>query len=328
MPCTNTPCGTAGSAASDGAPPGPGRFGRPGPGIPPMEKWRDHMKKRIATAAVGLPILALVLVLFDTAVLNIAAAAVCLLALLELFKAAGLIRFRDLTAICCAFCALILFSHTPAVAHAFSYLCYLLVAGLFLVLLRRHAELRVEEVSYAFLMSLLLAASFYSLILMKVEGGAQVGMFYLLLVFGSAWWSDGGAYFVGTFFGKHKLCPSISPKKTVEGLVGGILTAILGNLLVCLGFRALCAAAAPLGYLRGPVEIDLAGVLLVTPAASLLGVLGDLSASVIKRQHGIKDFGHIMPGHGGAMDRFDSILFLGPLFYFIFNIFPLISVIS
>ena len=67
--------------------------------------------------------------------------------------------------------------------------------------------------------------------------------------------------------------------------------------------------------------------LLTTPLAALLGVLGDLAASVIKRQHGIKDFGHIMPGHGGAMDRFDSVLFVSPLFYFIFNIYPLILAI-
>ena len=68
-------------------------------------------------------------------------------------------------------------------------------------------------------------------------------------------------------------------------------------------------------------------MILVTPLAALLGVLGDLAASVIKRQHGIKDFGHIMPGHGGAMDRFDSVLFVSPLFYFIFNIYPLILAI-
>ena len=73
--------------------------------------------------------------------------------------------------------------------------------------------------------------------------------------------------------------------------------------------------------------MNLPAVALVTPVASLLGVLGDLSASIIKRQCSIKDFGNLMPGHGGAMDRFDSVLFIGPLFYFIFNICPLISAI-
>ena len=75
------------------------------------------------------------------------------------------------------------------------------------------------------------------------------------------------------------------------------------------------------------VEVHLVRILLVTPVLSLLGVLGDLSASVIKRQNGIKDFGNIMPGHGGIMDRFDSVLFISPVMFLIFKFFPLISVI-
>ena len=149
----------------------------------------------------------------------------------------------------------------------------------------------------------------------------------MLLVFGSAWWADSGAYFVGTFFGKRKLCPAISPKKTVEGLIGGVVTAVLGNALVCVAFQLFCSWVVPWGYIRSAVTINSPAVMLVTPFATLLGVLGDLSASIIKRQCGIKDFGNIMPGHGGAMDRFDSVLFISPLFYFIFNIYPLISAI-
>jgi phosphatidate cytidylyltransferase len=285
------------------------------------------MKKRITTAIVGLSVLALVLVFFDTILVSVLAAGITLLALLELFKAADLLRYWLLTAISGIFCLLIVFFNTPAVSHSFSYLCYLLVVALFLVLLRYHATLKVEQVSFAFLMSILLAVSFYCLIRMKELGGPQFGMFYLLLVFGSAWWSDSGAYFIGTFFGKHKLCPGISPKKTVEGLIGGIINAIVGNVLVCLVFQAFCQAAAPWGYIETAVSIDIPAVILISPVASLLGVLGDLSASVIKRQHGIKDFGHLMPGHGGAMDRFDSVLFVSPLFYIIFNIYPLISAI-
>ena len=181
--------------------------------------------------------------------------------------------------------------------------------------------------AYSFLMSILLAVSFYCLILLKEQTGPQMGMFYMLLIFGSAWWADSGAYFVGTFLGKHKLCPRISPKKTVEGLIGGIVTAVIGNVLVCLVFQAFCNWVVPWGYIKNAVTISIPAVALVTPFATLLGVLGDLSASVIKRQYGIKDFGNIMPGHGGAMDRFDSVLFISPLFYFIFNILPLISAI-
>ena len=285
------------------------------------------MKKRIISAAGGLALRAVVVIFFDTLLVNFLAAGICLLALFEIFKAADLLRFRVLTGVCGAFCVLILFLNTNAIAISFSYLSYLLVVLLFVMLLRDHDKLRVEQVAYSFLMSILLAVSFYCLILLKEQTGPQMGMFYMLLIFGSAWWADSGAYFVGTFLGKHKLCPRISPKKTVEGLIGGIVTAVIGNVLVCLVFQAFCNWVVPWGYIKNAVTISIPAVALVTPFATLLGVLGDLSASVIKRQYGIKDFGNIMPGHGGAMDRFDSVLFISPLFYFIFNILPLISAI-
>lgn len=285
------------------------------------------MKKRILSAGAGLTVLAVVLVFFDTMLVNVLSSGICLLALYELFKAARLLRYRMLAAVCGIFCVLILFLNTDAVAISFSYLSYLLIVTLFLMLLRNHSTLRVEQVAYCFLMSILLAVSFYCFILLKEQVGPQMGVFYLLMIFGSAWWSDSGAYFVGTFFGKHKLCPQVSPKKTVEGLVGGVVTAMLCNLLVAWIFQAFCNWVVPWGYIRNAVTVNLPAILLVTPAASLLGVLGDLSASIIKRQCGIKDFGNIMPGHGGAMDRFDSVLFISPLFYFIFNICPLISAI-
>ena len=285
------------------------------------------MKKRIISAAGGLALLAVVVIFFDTLLVNFLAAGICLLALFEIFKAADLLRFRVLTGVCGVFCVLILFLNTNAIAISFSYLSYLLVVLLFVMLLRDHDKLRVEQVAYSFLMSILLAVSFYCLILLKEQTGPQMGMFYMLLIFGSAWWADSGAYFVGTFLGKHKLCPRISPKKTVEGLIGGIVPAVIGNVLVCLVFQAFCNWVVPWGYIKNAVTISIPAVALVTPFATLLGVLGDLSASVIKRQYGIKDFGNIMPGHGGAMDRFDSVLFISPLFYFIFNILPLISAI-
>ena len=205
------------------------------------------MKKRIISAAGGLALLAVVVIFFDTLLVNFLAAGICLLALFEIFKAADLLRFRVLTGVCGVFCVLILFLNTNAIAISFSYLSYLLVVLLFVMLLRDHDKLRVEQVAYSFLMSILLAVSFYCLILLKEQTGPQMGMFYMLLIFGSAWWADSGAYFVGTFLGKHKLCPRISPKKTVEGLIGGIVTAVIGNVLVCLVFQAFCNWVVPWG---------------------------------------------------------------------------------
>jgi phosphatidate cytidylyltransferase len=114
--------------------------------------------------------------------------------------------------------------------------------------------------------------------------------------------SDSGAYFVGKFFGKTKLCPHISPGKTVAGLYGGILFGTLGGVLLA----ALFLPAVPL------VKIALYGALL-----SALGVAGDLTESIIKRATHTKDSGKLLPGHGGFLDRSDSMLFCAPTFYYL-----------
>ena len=128
--------------------------------------------------------------------------------------------------------------------------------------------------------------------------------FYFWMLFVCAWGSDTGAYFAGYFFGKHKLAPTLSPKKTVEGLVGGIL--------VCVG---LCIGLYFLVYHHAPGNwFKLIGSAVLF---SVAGVVGDLTASYVKRESGIKDYGKLMPGHGGVMDRFDSVLLIAPIMYFV-----------
>ena len=110
---------------------------------------------------------------------------------------------------------------------------------------------------------------------------------------------DMGAYFVGVTCGKHKLCPEISPKKTVEGALGGILSSIIISFILTLIF-----------------SINKAYVLIpLTVLFCIIGMLGDLFASVIKRSVGLKDYGNLIPGHGGILDRFDSILLIAPVLY-------------
>ena len=121
--------------------------------------------------------------------------------------------------------------------------------------------------------------------------------------------ADSGAYFAGTFFGKTKLCPEISPKKTVEGLIGGVISNGILMLIISL-FYQFVLKGEPIHYL---------GVLIAGMLAALIGLVGDLTASVIKRQTGIKDYGNIMPGHGGIMDRFDSVLLVAPFMYYMFT---------
>ena len=123
---------------------------------------------------------------------------------------------------------------------------------------------------------------------------------YIWLVFIFAWGSDTCAYFTGMFFGKHKLIPELSPKMTIEGAIGGVV----GTVLLTLVFARYFQEPNPMYF------IPLAMI------GSTVSQIGDLFASAIKREFGIKDYGNLIPGHGGILDRFDSILFTAPLTYY------------
>lgn len=131
----------------------------------------------------------------------------------------------------------------------------------------------------------------------------------MLLTFICAWSCDTFAYFTGRFFGKHKLIPHVSPNKTVEGSVGGVV----GAMVICIVYLLIVKNVFDTNMLQwSNVVVEGAVYGLVGGA---LSQLGDLIASAIKRDTGIKDFGWIFPGHGGFMDRFDSVMFIAPIMY-------------
>ncbi len=123
-------------------------------------------------------------------------------------------------------------------------------------------------------------------------------IFFLLLV---TWASDTGAYYVGTLYGRHRLAPTISPKKTVEGLVGGLIAAIIAGYLARWWFLP---------------ELSGLDCLILAALLTIAGLWGDLAESAMKRTVGMKDSGGILPGHGGMLDRLDSLLFATPVFYY------------
>ena len=133
----------------------------------------------------------------------------------------------------------------------------------------------------------------------------------ILIPFVIAFSSDAGAYFTGFFFGKHKMAPVISQHKTVEGAIGGVISAV-----VCMVIYALILQFVnfKVNYLYAVIY----GLL-----GSGAGIFGDLCFSVIKRQTGIKDYGNIIPGHGGVLDRFDSMMMVGPLTEALLILLPL-----
>ena len=145
---------------------------------------------------------------------------------------------------------------------------------------------------------------------LKLILAMEYGRFYILYVFCGAFVSDTFAFLVGSKFGKTKLAPDISPNKTVEGSIGGICGVILSFVIITL---------------IGKFKLSIAGNvfywILVGIAASVAGQFGDLTASAIKRYCKIKDFGNIMPGHGGILDRFDSLMFVAPIVYLFIKIY-------
>jgi len=135
-------------------------------------------------------------------------------------------------------------------------------------------------------------------------------IFFLLLV---TWASDTGAYYIGTLYGRHRLAPAISPKKTVEGLVGGLIGAII------------VAYAARWWFLPELSGLD---CLVLAILLTITGLWGDLTESAMKRSAGIKDSGGILPGHGGMLDRLDSLLFTAPAFYYYITLASRLRVIE
>lgn len=132
-----------------------------------------------------------------------------------------------------------------------------------------------------------------------------IGFFAVWLIFIAAWVSDTFAYFTGVLIGKHKAFPVLSPKKTIEGCLGGVVFAGLAGLLYAFALNK-----------GGVIDSDLyIPFLILGLAGSILGQLGDLAASAIKRNYEIKDYGKLIPGHGGIMDRFDSVIFVSPFIY-------------
>ena len=140
------------------------------------------------------------------------------------------------------------------------------------------------------------------------------GRLFLFIPFVAAFCSDSGAYFVGIAWGKHKLAPVISPNKSVEGMFGGIVFSALGMVLYTLIISSVTNLQA--NYLYAIIY----GVM-----GALAGVFGDLCFSAIKRQTGIKDYGCVIPGHGGILDRFDSVVTVAPLMELLLLLLPIVE---
>ena len=139
------------------------------------------------------------------------------------------------------------------------------------------------------------------------------GEWWLLVALPAVWLADSGAYFIGTKFGRHRLSPRLSPKKSWEGYLGGIVVGVLGTPLLLLLYQQLGLAPDS--------AITTGNAVVVGAAMALFPTLGDLGVSMIKRQVGVKDSGNLLPGHGGALDRIDSWLWAAVISYYLILVF-------
>ncbi len=258
------------------------------------------MVKRIITSIVAICVMIPCLLLADTLVFSGAVAVVSVIALYELFMCLGFGRKLYLTlplyAAAVAFPFLMRLLPTRTTVAMIAFLCAVLyLLYVFVLVVTSHGNLSYADALVAFTMALYVLTALNAII--YIHDFTEMGRHLYLLVFIGAWVTDTFAYFCGVLLGKHKLIPDVSPKKTVEGSLGGILFCILGFVVFGIIVKSF------FGGNPNFVFLAVSGLII-----SVISQVGDLIMSVIKRHYGIKDFGKIFPGHGGVLDRFDSIL--------------------
>lgn len=203
--------------------------------------------------------------------------------------------------------------------------CYVLV--LLIMMVAMHEKTKYVDIGVALIGSVAYSYAFSCFILIPDyyhinEAYTKQDCFWLfLMVFACSWLPDTGAFLVGRKFGKHKLCPKISPNKTVEGAVGGVIVAVIISNLVYLCYDSVIFKIYGAHTYGGGIKRFLV-ISAIVAVLSVLSMFGDLAASVHKRNCGIKDYSNLLPGHGGIMDRFDSSIFVLPALYAIFSSIP------
>ena len=261
------------------------------------------MLKRILTGVVAFCfVLVPVLFLADTVALPIGVALFALIAAYEILHCVGLHKNIPLSLpmylMSGAYPFILRYMAGEGLALMPLFVCVPLLTTL-AVAVFSHGKVDIRDASSGYVLWVYSFVGFMSLIYMHdmIAGGR----YFYLLAFIGAWITDIFAYFTGVLLGKHKLIPDVSPKKTVEGAVGGVVFCALSFVGFGLLYNTLWVA-------EGASKLSLVMMAVIGVLVSMVSQIGDLSLSLLKRKYGIKDFGKIFPGHGGVMDRFDSVL--------------------
>ncbi|MDE5936136.1 MAG: phosphatidate cytidylyltransferase, partial [Ruminococcus sp.] len=273
------------------------------------------MRARLISAAVGIAIMITMLIFHNTIFLPVMVSAMIAVMLFELLRAVKLDKCIPIliASEICGISMPFIYNHNfkyisfigkvnvlTEKLHLISFTITLLSAFvIFITWLNQHKKIRYEQIFFA-LASMILVPQAMTTMVRINRNGLNHGVFLLVMGLCGAWIADSGAYFTGITLGKHKLCPEISPKKTIEGFIGGIISTAVVFVIAFFVYNRFIA--------ENPMELGIAryiAVAVIGMVCAVIGTVGDLSASMIKRQIGFKDYGKIMPGHGGLMDRFD-----------------------
>ena len=280
------------------------------------------MLTRILTGVIAFVVFLPFLVHSDTIAYPIAMALCSVLSTYEMIRCVGLHKKHHVTIpLCLAAAALPLcvrlisgVHNTLLIAVAVCLVCmlYMLAVTIF-----SHGSINITQSMTAFAVSFYIIAAFSCMVFLRDFNDA--GAYLYLLVFLGAWVPDTFAYFTGRLFGKHKLIPDVSPKKTVEGAIGGALFCVLAFV----GFGFLYNS---FWLVEGRNALPIWLMAVAGLLSALVSMIGDLSMSVIKRHYGIKDYGRLLPGHGGFLDRFDSVLAVAVILAVAFGIADFVGV--
>ena len=265
------------------------------------------MKKRILTGIIGIPLLVPFIVFSDMWPLTVLMLFFALTGVYEMLKCTGALN-KPVIAIP-SFLVAAAAQILPRISELSGdrYLAAILLVYIaYTVLLMMGSvfskgKVKIADAAVSAVTTVYISFGFSSLILLRDR---EYGMVLFILALLIPWVSDAMAYFVGVFFGKHKLIPEVSPKKTVEGAVGGIVGVCVAAVIFGLVMQ--------FGFSKVPNYVIL---IVLAFVGGLLGMCGDLIASLIKREYGIKDYGNLFPGHGGIMDRFDSTIAVSTFMY-------------
>ena len=269
------------------------------------------MKKRVIAACALLPLLLVIVLALPKILTAILFGVMAAIGARELLLGTNLVkreRYVRYAMIVAFFTAVWSSLWTVYILVLLSILAFFSI--LFAEMLIFHKEVSFQELAMTFMAGFVIPFLLSSVVRLH---NWENGRFLILLPFVIAFLSDTCAYFAGRAFGKRKLAPNISPNKTVEGLLGGLLGACIGVAIYCIVLQKFFHFEVNYWY------VPVYGIL-----GSLGAVFGDLCFSVVKRQTGIKDYGNLIPGHGGVLDRFDSMIVAAPVTELLMMILPLV----